>query len=52
MDPEEFRSCMQEISDDPNTPLFEAVRLMCELLTSLGYGDGVQVFERMDKYYE
>jgi len=29
----------------------DADDLMCELLCSLGYGEGIEVFERMNKYY-
>lgn len=29
----------------------EADRLMCEVLTSLGYGDGVRIFYNMPKWY-
>ncbi len=28
-----------------------ADRLMCEILTELGYGEGVKVFEDMKKWY-
>jgi hypothetical protein len=29
----------------------QADRLMCEVLRSLGYGEGVDVFENADKWY-
>ena len=53
MTPEEFAQRMQEISE------YESVQashiagddLMCELLEDLGYGDGVQIFYNMDKWY-
>lgn len=53
--PKEFFAEMQKISADKSTD--EEGRhswaddLMCELLTSLGYGEGVKVFEEMDKWY-
>jgi len=30
---------------------YEADNLMCGLLRRLGYGDGIDVFEEMDKWY-
>lgn len=30
----------------------QADELMCELLRELGYGEGVEIFEQMDKWYD
>lgn len=55
MTPEEFKERMKKIceSSDYNTEdrhVF-ADDLMCELLRSLGYGDGVEIFEAAPKWY-
>ena len=63
--PKEFKTHMQKISknvmemDDQNENMpqmieeahIQADRLMCELLTDLGYGEGIELFKRMEKYY-
>ena len=36
---------------DPEGQHDEMDKLMCELLRELGYGDGVDVFERQEKWY-
>lgn len=58
MTPEEFKNKMQKISDqqgevhvDIEITHAEADDLMCELLRELGYGEGVDVFEDMPKWY-
>lgn len=55
MTPEEFADKMEAIRDDPNgdteSDHAKADDLMCELLRSLGYGDGVKIFEAMEKWY-
>lgn len=55
MSPDEFRDRMIEIARraeyDAEEPHEEADDLMCEILTDLGYGEGVKVFEEMDKWY-
>ena len=36
---------------DPEGRHDEMDKLMCKLLRELGYGDGVDVFERQEKWY-
>ena len=38
--------------EDPTTRHLQGDMLMCQVLTQLGYGDGVEVFEKMCKWYE
>jgi len=49
----EFLDRMSEIAKngDQEAAHADADDLMCELLESLGYGDGVDVFRAMDKWY-
>ena len=61
--PEEFAKAMKDISDklvnppedcpyyDEEDAHMEMDDLMCDLLRSLGYGDGVDIFENTDKWY-
>ena len=53
MTPEGFARKMKEIAsnDDIETCHELADNLMMELLSSLGYSEGVNVFDQMDKYY-
>lgn len=58
MTPEEFRDKMRAIfaEDKDSYPDLEASHanadgLMCELLRQLGYGEGVEIFEKADKWY-
>ena len=58
MTPEEFKNEMQKISNqlgknhcDEEITHAEADDLMCNLLRELGYGEGVDVFEDMPKWY-
>ena len=55
MSPVEFRDRMAEIAKrslyDPEESHGKADDLMCEILTNLGYGEGVKIFEEMDKWY-
>ena len=55
MTPEEFKLKMQTLvtkcGDDPETLHVEMDKLMCELLTNLGYGDGVEVFNHQELWY-
>jgi len=53
MTPEEFKEAMKKFSQNPDTEAAhtEADRLMCKLLTDLGYGNGVKVFKSMQKWY-
>ncbi len=51
--PEVFKESMERIacSDDTEGNHVNADELMCELLTALGYGEGVEIFKNMDKWY-
>lgn len=65
MTPKEFKTHMQKISknvmelDDQNQDMpsmiekahFQADELMCQILTDLGYGEGIDLFKKMEKYY-
>jgi len=55
MTPEEFKIKMQEIRDDAAGDIEsdhgEADNLMCEVLSSLGYDEGVQIYRRLEKWY-
>lgn len=51
--PKEFANemrCLDEMND-PEIGHYKADKLMCELLTKLGYGEGVKIFEGMGKWY-
>lgn len=49
----EFAQKMREISKygDIEESHGKADDLMCRLLRELGYGDGIDIFEAMDKWY-
>lgn len=56
MTPKEFYEKMKELSDEEGFMDSEYVHgnmddLMCEVLTSLGYGEGVKVFKDTLKWY-
>lgn len=53
MTPKEFAEKMQSIVDEKNTELghIEMDDLMCELLKSLGYEEGVEIFDNALKWY-
>lgn len=55
MPPEEFVLKMEEIEnqykDDPELSHVNMDNPMCEVLMSLGYGDGITIFEESDKMY-
>ena len=58
MTPEEFKNEMQKISNqlgkkfcDEEITHSKADDLMCDLLRELGYGEGVDVFKDMPKWY-
>lgn len=60
MTPEEFAQRMRKIAKegdqgsigyDPENAHGAADRLLCEVLTQLGYGEGVQVYESLEKWY-
>lgn len=51
--PEEFAKKMSRIAEsvDAEADHVKADELMCQLLTSLGYGEGVKIFRDMYKWY-
>ena len=58
--PEEFSKAMMEIKTgsfygermyDEENQHRDADHLMCKVLRSLGYGDGVDIFNEMNKWY-
>ena len=53
--PEEFaaemRSCEEKYKGDQEISHCVGDSIMEELLTALGYGEGVEIFERMPKWY-
>lgn len=54
MSPEEFAkrmSAIEEQCDDEEINHVKGDALMCEVLTELGYGDGVKIFDDMCKWY-
>lgn len=57
MSPEQFKIRMKQIADwqerhrDEEISHKEADELLCEALQSLGYGDGVEIFEDLPKWY-
>ena len=53
MDPKDFYTEMVRIVFTENEEIghIHADELMCDILTQLGYGDGVKLFEQMEKWY-
>ena len=53
MTKEKFKNKMQAIADirDTEGRHIEADELMCEALDDLGYGEGVEIFVSMEKWY-
>ena len=55
MSPEEFKQKMLEFEADNYKDIEEIHSkmddLMCEVLSMLGYGDGVEVFQNTEKWY-
>lgn len=53
MTPEEFKTAMEEHAKSGDTECMHADmdKLMCKVLTDLGYGDGVEVFKKEPKWY-
>jgi hypothetical protein len=57
MTPEEFKKAMEEIlkreADDGDREEchWDADHLMCDLLEELGYGDGIEVYRKLPKWY-
>ena len=51
--PQEFAKKMSQLAEsgDPEADHIKADELMCQLLTSLGYGKGVKIFREMYKWY-
>jgi hypothetical protein len=50
--PEMFEATMKAlITGDNETDHYEMDRMMCDLLTQLGYGAGVNVFLATDRWY-
>lgn len=52
---EEFKERMQFIAENPNyDPEYRhhaADNIMCEALRDFGYEDGIDIFEKMPKWY-
>lgn len=55
MTPKEFKKRMEEIAheygDDDEIAHIKADELLCEVLIDLGYGAGVEIFEKLGKWY-
>jgi len=54
MSPEEFKEAMQvqaEHKYDPECTHSNMDKLICNLLRELGYGEGVDIFEKAEKWY-
>lgn len=58
MTPEEFKVLMEKIAAGDKDGFHDQVeehsdadQLLCEVLRSLGYGDGVEIFKNMPKWY-
>lgn len=55
MTPEEFKLKMQtiltEYDDNIENAHYAMDELMCEVLSDLGYEDGVKVFENSERWY-
>lgn len=53
MSPEEFKKKMKEYSKSPfiSDAHMDADALMMNVLESLGYGEGVEIFDSMEKWY-
>lgn len=53
MTPKEFADKMQSINmpGDPEISHGLADKLMCKLLIELGYEEGIEIFEIMEKWY-
>lgn len=53
MTPEEFAEKMKALAANNDEEMFHicADGLMCELLASLGYSEGVDVFDKTPKWY-
>lgn len=51
--PEQFASEVRRIaqSSDEENRHMDADKLLCDVLASLGYGEGVKVYVEMEKWY-
>lgn len=51
--PEKFKEAMEILSSEDDTEYrhINADILMCGILRDLGYGEGVKIFERWEKWY-
>lgn len=49
----DYLSLMQELADcsEPEHAHSKADKLLCELLTDLGYGNIVNAYEKVEKWY-
>ena len=50
--PLEFKEKMKEIAKFEEEGHRPADKLMCEVLKELGFKEGIEIFENMDKWYE
>lgn len=55
MTPQEFAERMRKIKEDEGGDIeadhANADALMCQALNELGYGEGISIYELMDKWY-
>lgn len=53
MNPQEFKEKMEHLknANDPEVTHEKADALMCEVLSALGYAEGVQIFKELTKWY-
>ncbi len=53
--PEEFKARMGQLFNpaeyDEEIAHCDADKLMCDLLRQIGYGEGIDIFEKSDKWY-
>ncbi|MBS9405375.1 hypothetical protein KG088_17325 [Halomonas sp. TRM85114] len=49
--PAEYNSWLQESTVDQHKQHVDADKVLCELLTSLGYEDVVEEYRKIDKWY-
>lgn len=53
MTPEEFKNEMQKLDENGDTEVSHSNMddLMCDLLESLGYKEGIKIFKASEKWY-
>ena len=56
MTPEEFKKAMTEIKKgihqkDLEMSHVESDELLCKILREVGYGDGIDIYEKLEKWY-